>query len=148
MLKIILIPAFCFFVGSINAQQLAVSQFNAGSHQTAQATYIIGEAFNNAYQFTGGSFTESILGGAAASVLAVSSNAKQNIKIYPNPVTQQKFFVETDRATKGYLYSVSGKLLRTVDFKSGKNTVEVASLISGIYLLKTESGFTAKIIIP
>lgn len=147
MLKKFFISLPFLIVTSVSAQQIAVSQFNAGSHQSAQAAYIIGEAFNNNYQFAGGSLAESILGGAASSVLQVGNQTKQSVKIYPNPVSQQRFFVETPANTKGYLYSISGRLLRTIDLKSGKNAVEVSTLSSGLYLLKTESGFTSKIII-
>lgn len=135
-------------VTSVSAQQIAVSQFNAGSHQSAQATYIVGEAFNNYYQFADGSLAESILGGAASSVLAVSNQAKQFTKVYPNPVTHQRFFVESPVSTNAYLYTISGRLLRTVELKRGKNTVDISTLSSGLYLLKTESGFMSKIIIP
>lgn len=148
MLEKLFIPVFCLWVCSISAQQLAMSQFNAGSYQSAQATYIIGEAFNNDYQFAGGSLAESILDGAAPSFLKVADNVKKTMKIYPNPVTQQRFFVEIPISTKGYLYSLTGRLLRTVELKSGKNTVDVSTLSSGMYVLKTESGLTSKIIIP
>lgn len=146
-MKKILIIATCSFAQFIFSQKLAISQFNAGSHHSAQSAYIIGEAFNNVYQFTDGSLSESILVGVGSSVLQVGNQKQQSVKIYPNPVNHQRFFVETSVNTKGYLYSISGRFLRTIDLKSGKNEVDVSMLSSGLYLLKMETGFTNKIII-
>lgn len=138
-----------YFIGQfVFSQQLSAAQFNAGSHQSAQSAYIIGEAFNNEYQFTGGSLAESILAGAAPSVLAVANPTRNLLKIYPNPVAQERFFVNSPVSTRGYLYDAAGRMVKTLSLKHGKNTVEVFGLASGVYLFKMENGFTAKIIIP
>jgi hypothetical protein len=64
---------------------------------------------------------------------------ENNIKIYPNPVTQGSFTIETkeNRDTKYELYDLSGKLLiPSQKLNSGTNKVSVAGIQSGVYLLK------------
>lgn len=64
---------------------------------------------------------------------------ENNIKIYPNPVTQGSFTIETkeNRDTKYELYDLSGKLLiPSQKLNSGINKVSVAGIQSGVYLLK------------
>jgi hypothetical protein len=63
---------------------------------------------------------------------------ENNIKIYPNPVNQGFFTVETKSKDAKYeLYDLSGKLLiPSQKLNSGVNRISVNGIQSGVYLLK------------
>lgn len=69
------------------------------------------------------------------SLLAVDNPAKNDLKIYPNPV---KDFISVSGLSGNQpyeIYGVDGKILRTGNYKSGE-TIDVKSLIKGNYILK------------
>ena len=132
----------------LTAQQLVQSQFNSGSVENNQSTYIIGEVFNQTYSLGTMTISESILEGITVTSTLATENFKVSFtKVYPNPVTQKIFYLETAINSKAYLYNTAGQLVKTVQLKKGKNTIRAPELHSGIFILKTESDFTTKIII-
>ena len=75
--------------------------------------------------------------------LAVAQNQIEGLKIYPNPVTNGTFFINTtsDSTKDVVVYDVLGKqVVKT----STTNAVNVSNLKSGVYIVKiTEEGKTA-----
>ena len=64
---------------------------------------------------------------------------ENNLKIYPNPVTQGAFTIETKESkdAKYELYDLSGKvLIPSQKLNSGANRISVNGIQSGVYLLK------------
>ncbi|MBV8328775.1 endonuclease [Chryseobacterium sp.] len=66
----------------------------------------------------------------------------QGFKISPNPVTNQKIFVNGDiqNVKKAEIYNLQGKILQTVNqpFKTG-NSIRTQNLGQGIYILKLDN---------
>ena len=77
------------------------------------------------------------------STLGVKQNQIEGLKIYPNPVTNGTFFINTtsDSTKDVVVYDVLGKqVVKT----STTNAVNVSNLKSGVYIVKiTEEGKTA-----
>ncbi|RZK01702.1 MAG: T9SS type A sorting domain-containing protein [Flavobacterium sp.] len=87
------------------------------------------------------------LGGTWSSVtsgtLGISQNAIDGLKVYPNPVTNGTFYINTtaDQTKEVVVYDVLGKqVVKTTT----TNAVNVSNLKSGVYIVKiTEEGKTA-----
>ncbi|CAM4032613.1 T9SS type A sorting domain-containing protein [Flavobacterium antarcticum] len=79
----------------------------------------------------------------SGSTLGVNQNQIEGLKIYPNPVTNGTFFINTSANTTKdvVVYDVLGKqVIKT----STTNAVNVSNLKSGVYIVKiTEDGNTA-----
>ena len=77
------------------------------------------------------------------STLGVAQNQIEGLKIYPNPVTNGTFYINTSSDSKKdvVVYDVLGKqVIKT----STTNAVNVSNLKSGVYIVKiTEEGNTA-----
>lgn len=81
-----------------------------------------------------------IWGGTAAedrwNIFSVTDNNNKEIIIYPNPTTESIFF-KTSTAIEGYtMYNLLGKKVLQGTNADNSNTINVASLPSGIYLLE------------
>ncbi len=81
---------------------------------------------------------------STATLLAVAQNDIAGLKVYPNPVTNGKLFIET--ANNGekavVVYDVLGK--QVLNTTTSSNEVNVAGLTTGVYVVKiTEEGNTA-----
>ncbi len=81
---------------------------------------------------------------AQGTPLSIKQNAISGLKVYPNPVVDGKFFIDTQaNASKEVnVFDILGKqVLKTV---TTENTVNVANIKSGVYIVKiTEEGKTA-----
>lgn len=82
--------------------------------------------------------------GNCASLLSVSDVVKSEsdlIKIYPNPVTNGQFTIESNLQGNGSyeIYDLSGKLIKlSQKFEKGTAKVNVSELQKGVYILKVK----------
>ncbi|CAM2911144.1 endonuclease I [Chryseobacterium flavum] len=73
----------------------------------------------------------------------ISDATVQNIKISPNPVTNQEIYVkgnDLQKIKKAEIYNLQGKSLQTINqpFKNG-NSIKTQNLGQGIYILKLDN---------
>jgi bacillolysin len=115
-----------------SSKQAAIDLYGAGSNELQQV--------ENAWCAVGL--------GNCANVLAVSDNIKtdlQNIKIYPNPVSNGQFTIESDlKGNVEYeIYDFSGKLIKTSEkLEKGIHKVNINGVQSGVYILKINADGT------
>ena len=76
---------------------------------------------------------------------SVGSVETETFSVYPNPVTNGTFTVETEKAENAFLYDVNGKTIKAVTLLAGKNEVNIVKLPAGMYLLRTNSGKQVKL---
>ncbi len=55
---------------------------------------------------------------------------------YPNPA-EEKLFIETDDAADVTITEISGKIIRHLPLQPGINTIDITSLSSGMYFIKS-----------
>ncbi|WP_299669786.1 glycosyl hydrolase family 18 protein [uncultured Polaribacter sp.] len=69
---------------------------------------------------------------------AVSSNLKENIKLFPNPAKNAVNILSSENInfTKIQMYNVLGELIRNVNIK--EKNIDIANLTNGVYFLKIE----------
>ena len=77
--------------------------------------------------------------------LGVDTFIKDGLKIYPNPVTD-RLFIQLNEATDVTIADMTGKTIQKETLKSGNNSIDVSSLASGMYFIRSESGATAKFV--
>lgn len=78
--------------------------------------------------------------------LSTQEQNSVNLQVYPNPVSDKLYIRTTGKIIKTDIYSVDGKLLKSV---SGASEIDFSNLAKGLYLLKiqTEKGVTVKKIV-
>jgi hypothetical protein len=79
-------------------------------------------------------------------VLSIANNSIKGFTTYPNPVTNNKFTLTSNSASKKTfaIFNVLGKKVLTSSFSGVKSTIDVSAISAGIYILKvTEEGKTA-----
>ncbi len=62
------------------------------------------------------------------------------IKIYPNPVTENYFYVSTSENLSVRIFDVLGKVVAKKELTPSRNEVNVSNLTKGIYLVNLKSG--------
>lgn len=74
-------------------------------------------------------------------------NPELNSKIYPNPANQQFQITGNNHVFRSLeIYSIDGRLLKSVGLTSQHTSVDVSDLTSGIYLVRINKGQTLKLI--
>ena len=68
--------------------------------------------------------------------LVVNSTSENKIQTYPNP-TDGIIFIKTGKEEKVNLYNIIGQFIKTVSLKSGINKIDITTLPTGLYILKT-----------
>lgn len=68
-----------------------------------------------------------------------------SLSVFPNPTTGV-VTVECDDATTAWLFSSTGRLVMTADLSAGANSLDLSHLTQGVYLLKTASGISRKVV--
>lgn len=78
---------------------------------------------------------------------SISENANLNssIKVYPNPA-DEIITIEISNIQTLKIYNLQGQLIESITLGSGVTNLSVAHLISGMYYLKTQYGFAAKLV--
>ena len=77
--------------------------------------------------------------------VGIESLNQNNWKVYPNP-TNEHLTIELDENTSIQILDVFGKIVQTETLNSGKNTIDVSTLTSGVYFIQTESAATLKFV--
>ena len=77
---------------------------------------------------------------------STSEFTKNPINIYPNPTNGNTLFFNLTKDARVNIYNILGKLVKTAEVKASNNTLDIATLNKGIYILKINSGvyFTTK----
>ncbi|KPE49957.1 T9SS type A sorting domain-containing protein [Chryseobacterium indologenes] len=65
--------------------------------------------------------------------------AQKGISIFPNP-TDGPVSVETEKDVKAEIYSMEGKLMKSMDIKKGTQNIDLSEFPGGTYIIKTPSG--------
>ncbi|UUC44709.1 T9SS type A sorting domain-containing protein [Flavobacterium cerinum] len=65
--------------------------------------------------------------------------------LYPNPAVDQ-LFIEIKEADEIIILDMTGKIIRHESLKSGSNTINIGSLASGMYIVKSTTGIHAKFV--
>lgn len=80
--------------------------------------------------------------------VGIADNKTANgFRIFPNPANELLYFMNDDvRNTEAIIYSINGAEVLKTKIVLGKNTLDVSNLNSGMYLLRSKSGF-AKFVI-
>ena len=105
--------------------------------------YRTGTGPNYQFPFVGQSNIIEIVIGASLNTGEV--NASREIAFYPNPA-QDFIILKNDERSTGAVYDLSGKSLKVFEIQNGETRVDISHLPKGMYLLKLENGFTAKLI--
>lgn len=72
-------------------------------------------------------------------------NLNSKIKVYPNPASDN-LTIEFVNSQVLKLYSVQGELIELITIGCGVTNISIANLPSGVYCLKTQSGFASKLV--
>jgi hypothetical protein len=116
----------------------------SGVNFTAVSTPITFRIYGWNAEAAGGSFSiDDVVFSGTVNTLGVAQNQIEGLKIYPNPVTNGTFYINTnaDSTKEVVVYDVLGKqVVKT----STTNAVNVSNLKGGVYIVKiTEDGNTA-----
>jgi|GEM_PF-1604974 len=150
---------------------VVVNSVNAGI--TAQGTTLTASATGAAYHWincadnqpingaTNASFTPTQNGSYAVVVtqngcsqtsncitittLGLETLAQNGWAVYPNPATDE-LFIELDEATEITLIDVTGKVIQRASLQVGKNSINVSSLNTGVYFIRSVSGTNVKFV--
>ncbi|MEZ0005425.1 endonuclease/exonuclease/phosphatase family metal-dependent hydrolase [Flavobacterium sp. 28YEA47A] len=80
------------------------------------------------------------------SVLDTPEFAQKNaLVIYPNPATDH-LFAQLDEATNITIVDMTGKIIQQESLQSGNNSIDVSSLASGLYFIRSVSGAVTKFV--
>ncbi|ASK30218.1 endonuclease I [Chryseobacterium sp. T16E-39] len=67
----------------------------------------------------------------------------KDLKIYPNPISNQEIFVkgDTQNVKKAVIYNLQGKAMQTINhpFENSRNSIKIKSLEQGVYILKLDN---------
>lgn len=76
-------------------------------------------------------------------VLGISEakSAQKNLTVYPNP-TSGPLSITTDKASEAKVYSLDGKMLKTIQTQKGNNEINISELPKGVYIIKTATEST------
>ncbi|WP_179348678.1 T9SS type A sorting domain-containing protein [Winogradskyella pacifica] len=111
-----------------------------GSIDPAYARYdSFGNAINDPFTtpFYSGGFDLDGIGVINQQVLGVDDENLDTIAIYPNPASN-KFYIKTVEEVNVSIYNMLGKLVIS-EKVNANNTIEIASLKSGVYLVRIAS---------
>ena len=92
--------------------------------------------YNVAVTFGGNTYT-TIFG--VRTNLSVDDQFKENITIYPNPVTDILYIKNFQNLQSAEIVDISGKLVKTINDELKANSINVNSLKKGIYILKLKN---------
>lgn len=70
-----------------------------------------------------------------------TKSIKKDLIIYPNP-TNGPISVITEKASEAKVYSIDGKMLKTVQIQKGNNEINISELPKGVYIIKTATEST------
>jgi endonuclease I/chitodextrinase len=77
--------------------------------------------------------------GTHSSTLRIENNSLETFTMYPNPNNSSTLFFHTTKDIQVSVYSVLGKLIKTENVSTNRNSINISTLSKGIYLLKITS---------
>ncbi len=78
--------------------------------------------------------------------LSVEDFNKNSISIYPNPVTDSRFYINNSNSRFASIFDMSGKLIKTISLEKGVNHINI-QLQEGVYIIKTDDNKSEKLIV-
>ncbi len=139
-MKKIFFPILLLLGVCSTAQQLVVSQFNAGVMTEGTLIGVTGEVFNRTLSVTNQSIKESILHlfTVQNSLGITEVNNKQIVRAFPNPVKGLLYLELQDISNFNvHVYSILGVKINQLKLKN--NQLDFSNLSNGIYILSVES---------
>ncbi|WP_160139181.1 T9SS type A sorting domain-containing protein [Chryseobacterium sp. c4a] len=70
-----------------------------------------------------------------------TKSTQKNLTLYPNP-TNGPLSLKAENNSEAQVYSVDGKMLKTVQVQKGLNEISIAELPKGVYFIKTATEST------
>ena len=77
--------------------------------------------------------------GSFTSTLSTSKNTFKTFKMFPNPTDGNSIYFSVKEDATIHIYTVLGKLVKSVNVTKSKNKIDISALSKGIYLLKINS---------
>ena len=77
--------------------------------------------------------------GSFTSTLSTSKNTFKTFKMFPNPTDGNSIYFSVTEDATIHIYTVLGKLVKSVNVTKSKNKIDISALSKGIYLLKINS---------
>ena len=71
--------------------------------------------------------------------VSILENNNEVIKLYPNPLNQTNLNINLENNSIVSLFDLSGQLIKTYQFKSGNNSLNLDFLNKGLYIIKCNS---------
>ncbi|AZA92228.1 Por secretion system C-terminal sorting domain [Chryseobacterium nakagawai] len=70
-----------------------------------------------------------------------TKSTQKNLTLYPNP-TNGPLSISSDKNSEAKIYSIDGKVLKTVQVQKGPNEISISELPKGVYFIKTATEST------
>ncbi|AZB08838.1 T9SS C-terminal target domain-containing protein [Chryseobacterium sp. G0162] len=70
-----------------------------------------------------------------------TKSTQKNLTLYPNP-TNGPLSISSEKNSEAKIYSVDGKVLKTVQVQKGSNEISISELPKGVYFIKTATEST------
>ncbi|UHO37762.1 T9SS type A sorting domain-containing protein [Chryseobacterium capnotolerans] len=70
-----------------------------------------------------------------------TKSTQKNLTLYPNP-TNGPLSIKADYNSDAQVYSIDGKILKTVQLQKGQNEISISELPKGVYFIKTAAEST------
>jgi len=77
--------------------------------------------------------------GSFTSTLSTSKNTFKTFKMFPNPTDGNSIYFSVTEDATIHIYTVLGKLTKSVNVTQSKNKIDISDLSKGVYLLKINS---------
>lgn len=71
--------------------------------------------------------------------VSILDNNNEVVKLYPNPLNQTNLNINLENNSIVSLFDLSGQLIKTYQFKSGNNSLNLDFLNKGLYMIKCNS---------
>lgn len=138
--KTIVLLLLCGLTATAAAQTAVVSGGGTASGSTYSVSYSVGQLAVGSASSSNHSVREGVLQPITVQEVSIGTTAAETgIRVFPNPttdgVTLQRPSVQS---TTVQLYSLEGRLLREERWEGSEMQLNLASLPSGTYLLKTD----------
>lgn len=70
-----------------------------------------------------------------------AKNLRKNLTLYPNP-TNGPLFIQAEKNSETKVYSIDGKVMKTVPVQKGSNEINISEFPKGVYFIKTPTETT------
>lgn len=70
-----------------------------------------------------------------------AKNTRKNLTLYPNP-TSGPLFIQAEKNSEAHVYSIDGKIMKSVPVQKGSNEINISEFPKGVYFIKTPTEST------